>query len=60
MKNSTMLKYVGSFIGTLIGMIIHINLMIETDEFIHFVCFFLWMIMSGCIVLILNHRMNKG
>lgn len=60
MKNSTMLMYMGAIITTFVGMLIHVRLMIITDEFIHFVCFFLWMVTSGCLVLLFNHKMSKG
>lgn len=59
MKNSEILMYMGSIIGTFVGMIIHINLMIETDKFIHFVCFLLWMVICLCMVTILKHKMVK-
>lgn len=59
MSNSKMFMYVGSFVVTLIAMLIHITLMIETNEFVHFVCFFLWMIISSGIVFIVNHEVNR-
>ena len=60
MSNSKSLMYFGAIIGTFLGMLIHINLMIETNEFVHFVCFLLWMIMNVCLVLIFKHKLNKG
>ena len=51
--------YVGSFVVTLIAMLIHITLMFETNDFVHFVCFFLWMIISSGIVFIVNHEVNR-
>jgi hypothetical protein len=59
MKNSEILMYMGAIICTFIGMIVHINLMIETDKFIHFLCFLLYMIMSLCFVTIFKHKMVK-
>lgn len=59
MSNSKMFMYVGSFVVTLIAMLIHITLMFETNEFVHFVCFFLWMIISSGIVFIVNHEVNR-
>lgn len=59
MKNLKILMYLGSIIVTFVGMIIHINLMIETDKFIHFVCFLLWMIMCICMVVLFKYKLTK-
>ena len=60
MKNSTALIYIGAIIATFIGMFIHIRLMIITNEFEHFVCFFLWMVIGGGLVLLFNHKLEKN
>jgi hypothetical protein len=60
MKNSTILMYYGFIIGTFLGMIIHIRLMIDTNKPIHLLCFFLWMIMCSCVVFIFKHELKKG
>ena len=60
MKNSTALMYLGSIIITFVGMIIHANLMIETSKPIHLVCFFLWIVMCSCLVLIFKHKLAHG
>jgi hypothetical protein len=56
MTNSKMLMFMGAIVGTFIGMIIHINLMIETSEFIHFVCFLLWLVICSGLVIIFKHE----
>ena len=58
MKKSTILMYYLGIIGTFLGMIIHIRYMIDTNEFIHLVCFLLWMIICSCLVIIFNHKMR--
>ena len=58
MKKSELLMYYGAIIGTFLGMIIHIRLMIDTDEFIHLVCFLLWLIISSCLIIVFNHKMR--
>lgn len=58
MTTSKLLMYYGSIIITFLGMIIHIRLMIDTNEFIHLVCFLLWMIMSSCLIIIFNHKLR--
>ncbi len=57
MKNSTMLMYLLGIVGTFMGMIIHINLMIETSKPIHLVCFLLWIVMCCCLTLIFRHKL---
>lgn len=59
MKNSTALMYFGSIIGTFLAMIIHINLMIETSEVIHLVCFSLWLTICSGLVILFRHRLQE-
>lgn len=60
MKNSTLLMYFGSIIGTVLAMIIHINLMIETSKGIHMVCFGLWLTISICLVMIFRYKLDNN
>jgi type IV secretory pathway TrbL component len=60
MKNSQLLMYFVGIIATFVGMLIHINLMIETDLFVHFVCFLLWMIACVCLVVMFKFRLYKN
>ena len=49
MSNLQVTKYTLGIIGSSVGMISHLFLMIETSEVIHFVCFLLWfVILSSC------------
>jgi hypothetical protein len=49
----------GGVIISFIGILYHVIQMISTNEFVHFVCFFLWMIISGGLVLWFGHEENK-
>ena len=60
MKNSTALMYLGALAITFIGMIVHINLMIETSDIIHLVCFSLWFIICSGLVLIFKHKLRHN
>lgn len=53
-----MLMYYGAIICTFLGMIIHIRFMFITSEFIHLVCFLLWLVISSCLIIIFNHKMR--
>jgi uncharacterized protein with PQ loop repeat len=59
MKNSVFLTYFGFFIFSLLGMLIHIRLMIETDRPIHFFCTLLWMVICLCLATIMRRGMIK-
>ena len=50
----------GGVILSFVGIIYHVFKMISTNEFEHFVCFFLWMVIGGCLVLWFGHEENKG
>ena len=60
MKNSTMLMYLLGIVVTFMGMIIHINLMVETNKLIHLICFSLWFVMCCCLTLIFRHYLRHG
>ena len=60
MKKSTTIFYFGAIIITFIMMFIHIRLMYITDEFKHFVCFFLWMIIGSGLILLFNHKSSSN
>jgi hypothetical protein len=49
----------GGVIISFIGILYHVIQMISTNEFVHFVCFFLWMVISGGLVLWFGHEENK-
>ena len=49
----------GGVIISFIGIIYHVTQMISTNEFVHFVCFFLWMVISGGLVLWFGHEEKK-
>lgn len=49
----------GGVITSFIGIIYHVTMMVSTDKFIHFVCFFLWMVIGGGLVLWFGHEENK-
>jgi hypothetical protein len=48
-----------SVIISFIGMIAHINYMLVTNEFIHFVCFLLWVVVGGCLILVFDYEIKK-
>jgi hypothetical protein len=50
----------GGVITSFIGILYHVIQMTSTNEFYHFVCFFLWMVIGGCLVLWFSHEENKG
>ena len=49
----------GGVITSFVGILYHVIQMISTNEFVHFVCFFLWMVISGGLVLWFGHEENK-
>ena len=49
----------GGVIISFVGILYHVIQMISTNEFVHFVCFFLWMVISGGLVLWFGHEENK-
>ena len=49
----------GGVITSFVGILYHVIQMISTNEFVHFVCFFLWMIISGGLVLWFSHEENR-
>ena len=49
----------GGVITSFVGIIYHVTQMISTNEFVHFVCFFLWMVIGGGLVLWFGHEENK-
>lgn len=60
MSNSKMLLLIGAILVTFFGMLIHIVQMFETNEFVHFVCFFLWLVICGGLIIIYNYEERKG
>ncbi len=44
---------------SMLGMIVHINYIIETSEIIHLVCTMLWFIICGGSILILKKLENE-
>jgi hypothetical protein len=50
----------GGVITSFVGILYHVIQMISTNEFFHFVCFFLWMVIGGGLVLWFSHEENKG
>lgn len=49
----------GGVIISFIGILYHVIQMISTNEFVHFVCFFLWMVIGGGLVLWFGHEEKK-
>lgn len=60
MKNSTILMYYLSIIGTFLGMIIHIRYMVDTSKPIHLLCFLLWLVINICMILLFRHELRKN
>ena len=60
MKNSTMLFYFGSIILSFVMMFVHIRFMITTNEFKHFICLLLWVVICGCLVLLFNRKSSSN
>jgi hypothetical protein len=60
MSNQRVIKYLLGLIGSSVGMISHLFLMIETSEMIHFVCFLLWFVILSCCYIIMNRELKSN
>ena len=59
MSNLQVTKYTLGMIGSSVGMISHLFLMIETSEVIHFVCFLLWFVILSCCYFMLGRGLKR-
>ena len=59
MSNLQVTKYLLGMIGSSVGMISHLFLMIETSEVIHFVCFLLWFVILGSCFFMLGKGLKR-
>jgi len=59
MSNLQVTKYLLGMIGSSVGMISHLFLMIETSEVIHFVCFLLWFVILSCCYFMLGRKLKR-
>jgi hypothetical protein len=59
MSNQRVTKYLLGMIGSSVGVISHLFLMIETSEMIHFVCFMLWFTILSCCYYIMGKELKR-
>lgn len=57
-NDKQILLYFSSLIVGMGGMLIHINLMVDTGKPVHLVCTILWMVIVVCSVIILKKTEN--
>ena len=59
MSNLQVTKYMLGMIGSSVGMISHLFLMIETSDVIHLVCFLLWFVILGSCFFMLGKGLKR-
>ena len=59
MSNLQVTKYLLGMIGSSVGMISHLFLMIETSDVIHLVCFLLWFVILSCFYYMLGKKLQR-
>jgi hypothetical protein len=60
MKNSKALMYVLGIVGSVVAMLIHIRIMIDTGSLIHFMCFWLWFIICSGLIILFRHELENN
>ena len=59
MSKTQVTKYLLGMIGSSVGMISHLFLLIDTSDIIHFVCFVLWFVILFCLYFIMGKKLQR-